>query len=207
MDVSISGYSQNSVQITGLTRDEVDHLIKAFRGLSWFSVEGGRLQTSSRFAPLPDPVRDEEMIPFWRQYSNTQAQGEFFPKVFEDMSPDVVFSPHITIQSLCGYNYTPENYARESTKLLSYGFRQIRSQRGEDGGYWELWYLPGVWCAKGDLKDVVERTAQGLKPSGGFHIRQDDKECFEAAVDFLRRNISFGTLDVSVQRWAMATPD
>jgi hypothetical protein len=202
-----SGRSSNSIEITGLTQEEADQLLSAVRGLSWFKVEEGRLKANPCHLPLPDPIHDEHMLPFWRQFSNIQAQGEFLEKMFEDMSDDVIYMPHFTIQSLCGYNYTQENYAQESEKLLSYGFIQTRSKRGEDGHYWELWYLPGVWCVKGDLKEVVDGITAKAKTWEDPHGKRKDKECFNAVLEFLRRNISFGTLDISIQRLCMVMDD
>ncbi len=202
-----SGLGSNSIQITGLTQEEADKLLNAVRGLSWFTVEEGRLKTSPCNLPLPDPIHDEQMLPFWRQFSNNQIQGELLNKVFEDMSDDVIYMPHFMIQSLCGYDYTPENYMRESEKLVSWGFIQTRSKRGEDGGYWEFWYLPGVWRVKGDLKEVVDGITDKAKTWEDPHGRRKDKECYKAVLNFLSRNVSFGTLDVSVQRFCMVADD
>jgi hypothetical protein len=211
MSISIgtrkSGRDSSSVEITGLTQIEVERLLSAIHSLSWFKVEDGRLVSSPCHLPLPDPVRDEHMLPFWREFQNTHSQGEFFERIFEDMSEDVICSPHFTIQSLCGYNHTPENYAREAEKLLSYGFVQTRSRRAEDGRYWELWYLPGIWCAKGNLKEVVEGITAKARTWEDPHGKRKDKECFKAVLEFLRRNVSFGTLDVSVQRLAAVMDD
>lgn len=202
---SLSG--TNSIEIKGLTIEEMDQLVAAIRGLSWFKVEGGRLKVVPCHLPLPDPVHDEQMLPFWRRLEHHQPQCEFFARVFEDMSDDAIYSPHFIIQHLCGYDYTPENYVREAEKLASYGFTQLRSKRGEDGGYWELWYLPGVWSAKGDLKEVVDGITVKAKtwedPSG----KRKDKECFKAVLEFLRRNASFGTLDVSIQKLCQVIDD
>lgn len=104
-------------------------------------------------------------------------------------------------------NLTPENYVRESEKLTSYGFIQLRSKREEDGGYWEIWYLPGVWCAKGDLKKIVDDITTKAKTWEDPHGRRKDKECFKAVLEFLRRNASFGTLDVSIQRLCQVWED
>ena len=197
----------NSIEIKGLTHEEMGQLLGAIRGLSWFKVEEGRLKASSCHIPLPDPVHDELMLPFWRQFEHHQLQGELLEKLFEEMCGDVIYMPHFTIQHLCGHNYTPENYVREAEKLTSYGFIQLRSKRGEDGGFWELWYLPGVWCAKGDLKAYIDGITAKAKswedPSG----KLKDKECFKAVLEFLRRNTSFGTLDVSVQRLCQVLDD
>ncbi len=201
------GQGSNSIEITGLTQEEADQLLSAIQGLSWFKVEEGRLKTSSCHLPLPDPTQDEQMLPFWRQFSHHQLQSEFLEKVFEEMSDDVIYMPHFTIQSLCGYDYTPENYMKESEKLTSYGFIQMRSRRGEDGGYCELWYLPGVWCAKGELKEVVDGITSKAKTWEDPHGKRKDKECFRAVLEFLRRKASFGTLDVSIQRMCQVWDD
>lgn len=197
----------HSVEISGLTREEKDRLLAAIRGLSWFKVEGGRLETSPCHLPLPDPVHDERMLPFWRQFAPHQLQGEFLERIFEEMSDDVIYEPHFTISSPCGYNYTPENYVREIEKLNSYGFIQMRSRRGDDGFFWEHWYLPGVWCAKGELKEVVDGITSMAKTWEDPHGRRKNKECFKRVLQFLRHNASFGTLDVSVQRLCQVRGD
>lgn len=202
-------YSQgeNSITIANLTESEMNELLAAFRGLSWFGVEDGRLKTSPCHLALPHATEDEEMLPFWRQFSHNQLQNELFEKMFDEVAADVICMPHFTIQSLCGYGYSPENYVRESEKLTNWGFIQLRSRRGEDGSYWEHWHLPGVWFAKGDLKELVDSITIAAStwedPSG----RRKDKECFKAVLEFLRRNASFGTLDVSVQRLCQVYED
>jgi hypothetical protein len=209
--ISIASYQtrsrSNSVTVSDLTQDEAEQLLGAVKGVSWFKVESGRLLTSPVHLPLPDPIHDETMFPFWREFSNTQSQREIVPKIFDEMSGDVIYSPHFTIQSLCGYDYTPDNYTREAEKLVSYGFIQVRSQRNQDGGYWELWYLPGIWCAKGDLKAVVDKITNLGKSWEDSQGRRKEKMCFEAVLDHLRKNISFGTLDVSIQRLCMVMDD
>ena len=117
------------------------------------------------------------------------------------MSEGVIFGAHITIQSLCAHRYSVESYAEESGKLLGYGFIQLRSRRGKDACFWELWYLPGVLFAKGKLKEAIDLISVNTDVN---HLRhRTDKERLKAAVDFLRQNVIFGTLDVSVQRLAM----
>jgi hypothetical protein len=103
-------------------------------------------------------------------------------------------SPSFMISHLCGHYYTKEGYKREADKLESYGFSCMRSRRGENGRFWENWYLPGVWCAKGDL-------AEKLKPI------KDSNEKTQEAIRFLMRNVSFGSMDMTQQRAAMVTPD
>ena len=207
---SQSHYKQDNtreVVISGLTQTEADQLLCALSGMSWFGVKDGRLEVHAKHLPLLDTTHDEKMLPFWREHANTQVQGELIEKVFEEMSDDVLYYPHFTIQSLCGYYYSPENYAYEAQKLLSYGFVQMRSKRAENGKYWEHWYLPGVFFAKGHLKEIVDSVTVAARSWEDPHGRRKDKECFKAVLEFLRCNVSFGSLDVSMQRYAMATPD
>ena len=96
----------------------------------------------------------------------------------------------IIIQSVCGYHYTPERYKTETSKLERYGFECLRSKAGEDGKYWEMWFLPSALCAKNELKAAVD---------GKFM-----KEAVDAAVRFLMNNVLFGTIEASGQRWGMA---
>ena len=201
------GMGIHSIKLKGMTQEEVDQFLCAIREHSWFKIEDGRLRTRPCCVSIPDPAQDEEILPFWPQLSHHQPQDEYFEKVFREMSDDVIYQPHITIQSLCGRNRTPENYVREAEKLKSYGFVQLRSKRGEDGDYWEIWYLPGVWHVKGDLKRVVDNITAKAKTWEDPHGRRKDQECFKAVYEFLRRNASFGVLDVSIKRLYQVSGD
>lgn len=57
----------------------------------------------------------------------------------------------ITIQHVCGYDYSDDFYRENAKKLESYGFICCRSNRGSEGRFWEIWFLPGLWMAEGDL--------------------------------------------------------
>jgi len=100
--------------------------------------------------------------------------------------------PSFVIQHLCGYGYTERRYYDEVRRLTSWGFECLRSRRGANGSFWELWLLPGFWAAKGDLAELVKNL-----PVGSW-IAQT-----EAVVSFLCDRASFGTLDICVQRAAM----
>jgi hypothetical protein len=186
--VHLSGYGNGSVSIAELSPEEVEKMCGVFNaGAYWARVVEGRLVLFPAWKKLPDPIHDEEMLPFWR----TATEGQTFLKLVsfdEDRLKNS--SPSIQIQSLCGYFYTPENYKKNAERLLSYGFEVMRSKRGNDGKYCEIWYLSSLWCAKGDLENAVNR-------------HKSEKDKLEAALEFLRTHVSFGTLDVCVQRLAM----
>lgn len=124
-----------------------------------------------------------------------QIQTEMF-------DPDILQherSWSIYIQSLCGYDYTDEGYQEEAAKLDSYGFIRLRSDIDENRNFIESWYLPGIPFAKGDLRDILMNETESGKEKTGWRL--------ERALEFLRKNVRFGTLDVSVQKLYAPHPD
>lgn len=179
------------IRISGLNRSEFDKLQACVEaGSHWIKGgKNGRLETAPVFKPLPDPIDDDEMLPFWSKPGQTKGTTKLNKIDMERLGG--YSSPSILIQSLCGYEYTPENYKHNARRLESFGFECLRSRRGEDGGYWEIWFLPALWCAEGELKKSLEG-------------KNTERDKFDAALQFLARATRFGTLDVSVQRLAMA---
>lgn len=152
----------------------------------WVTVQDGRLAMVRRREEVPGPVEDEEMFPFWRR----AVPGTKQLQLFDPEIPDHAM-PSIIIQHLCGYGYTPDKYVAEAKRLERYGFDCLRSRRGVDSRYWEVWILSGLWSAKEELKAALGNSSYS------------DKKTLEKAVSFLRRNVAFGTLDVSFQKAAM----
>lgn len=188
--VKIGGYGSGQINISGLTKEDEEKLLGMICGRWWSKGYQGKLLFSSGFEEPPNPVVDEEMAPFWRRPTPNQAalgQMIFDPDGVQDHS-----SPSIYIGSLCGYNYSPDNYRAVATKLEEYGFYCLRSRRGNDGKFWEVWYLPGFWSAQSEFKTVLE----------GVRTRPA-KDQIATATSFLCCNVSFGTLSVVVQRAAM----
>ena len=213
--VRVTGSSSNrggehSLTITG-SEEDIEKLRSAIRGTSWFGIENGNAVTHSRFSPLPDPIEDPEMHPFWSlPTAEEKANLERF--TFEELDPRGIYSASIIIQSLCGYNYSKENYRRQAHLLESYGMIQMRSPRGIDGGYWELWYLPGAYSARGLLRQTLDDAkAEDEKERKGSErdmVKENRRE-LEVMINFFRnfRNAEFGTLDVCIQRLAMVIDD
>ncbi len=198
--VSVSGYNcgdlgSGSITITGLDRDEVEKVRAAVKaGTQWMKVQEGRIEFHAAVKELPEPTEDS-MLPFWRPLREGEGvvQEELLSSA-EEIS-DRHGSPSITIQHLCGYYYTPEKYKLEAARLESWGFECMRSRRGNEGGYWEIWYLPGLWSAKGSLKQAMGEE------------RPSTKNAYKRAMEHIRTKASFGTCDVAVQRLAMGAPD
>lgn len=198
--IGVPSYGPSKLSVDGLIGEESDVLrASLLGGHHWIRRdEGGRLQSVPSFVPLPGPVTDEEMFPFWRKPSEVETiQADLFGFSARTEVSLQHASPSIYISSLCGYHYSAENYKCEADKLTSWGFVCMRSPRDtRNGQYWEVWYLPGVWSAKGQLEESI-----ALSGSKGPVAK------FKQALEFLRCNSSFGSLDVSIQRIAMVMED
>lgn len=132
---------------------------------------------------------------FGSKINCTQIQTEMFdPNILQHER-----SWSIYIQSLCGYDYTDEKYQEEVAKLDSYGFIRLRSGVDENKNFIEIWYLPGIPFAKGDLRDILMGIVERDKEKTNWRL--------ERVLEFLRKNVRFGTLDVSVQKLYAAHPD
>lgn len=187
--------SAGRFEIRGLTQREGELVEGSILGGHHWIRRGsdGRLENVPSYLPLPDPVVDEEMYPFWRKLE----QGEVIqPKLVSSGYLPKGYGASISIQHLCGYYYTKENYRKQAEKLTKFGFVCMRSRRGDDATFWEIWYLPGVWAAKGELEIAINDSKE-----------TDLMKKTEVAVRYLGNHVSFGTLDCSVQRLAMPVPE
>lgn len=201
--VGVTGTGPDYVTISGLKSGKKEIVEAAFNaGTTWVRAEKGKLKIERAFEKLPDPIKDEEMTPFWRAPTKEEkmcANGQLKFFDFEKL-PDYS-SPSIMVKHLCGYNWSQKSYEAEAAKLKSYGFEIMRSQRGKDGKYWETWYLPGLWAAEGDLEVAIEQVK--IKCNG----KLSEKKELNAALEFLRENVVFGALDICIRRLAMCAPD
>lgn len=192
--LSYGGGTENdggSVSITGLSRKEVENLLAMVAGACFVGTKNNHLEVVSKFKDLPGPVDDPVMYPFWRKPKNEEiAQISLFDDfVFEEISEHSC--PAIYISSICGYFYTEAKYKLYVERLESYGFECMRSKRGADAKFWEVWYLPGLWSAKGDLKN---------------HLTQNSKD-ISVALKFIGGRVEFGSLSVSIQKLAQRIPE
>ncbi len=180
--------------LKGLTEDEMEAVDGALNGSKWIRVVEGRLEISDVFEGHPDQIEDETMHPFWMSSLETGGvQLELF-SVGDSFDPKInLRGSSFTISSLCGYNYSPEKYRSNAKRLESYGFVCMRSKRDEGSGqFWEHWHLGDLFFAKGKLKKCVDK-----RKNANQRIKA------KIAVDFIRRNVEFGSMDISVQRLAM----
>jgi hypothetical protein len=185
--IKIPCHGNGEATVKGLTKEEFEKFMAAVTaGAYYIRVVEGRLEAVPIWEELPKPTTDEAMLPFWRQATKIEmGQKELFDEFF--FGQQSTQTPSITIKHLCGYSYSPENYKFYAELLESYGFDCLRSRRGLDGKYWETWYLPDLFFAKGPLGDRLKQ------------IDDNDKK-LTVALEFLRLKVVFGVLDVSQQR-------
>ncbi len=193
------GYGE-MVTVSGMTKNEVEQLRDFPTGHFWIRAdEDGRLVFSPTFRTPPAPIFDEQTQPHWPRITEQNRAVQIDLISMEASQPHD--SPSITIRGLCAYQYTPANYQEQAGLLESYGFECLRSRRGRDGRYIEIWYLPGLWAAEGDLalsicegEDVKDRL-------------KDSKEKLDRAIRFLCHHTRFGSLDACIQRACTPIPE
>lgn len=187
-------HGPSEFHVNNLAEGEIDKVRGAFRGTQWITIQEGRIVARSVHEALPSAT-DDDMLPFWRPTKAPKEPVATKQILFDKKAS--FFGASIIIQHLCGYYYTPERYRKDAAFLENCGFESLRSKRGAEGQYWELWFLPALWSAKGELKTEIEKVPKG----------SDDEDRIEAAMNFIWRRAPFGTADVTVQRRAMCTPD
>ncbi len=187
------------ITFSGIPKDKTDHMQGVTTGQYWMSVIGGQITFVSAREALPEPAADEDMLPFWRPLrASGCVQLEMKELVFEPEARNE--SPSFMVKHLCGYNYTPEAFRQNVARLTSYGFECMRSRRGDDGKFWETWYLPGAWAATGELRTAIDQHMKRVDITDySLRTREETK----ALIEFVRNRVLFGSLDVCHQRLAM----
>nr|MBA3551034.1 hypothetical protein [Patescibacteria group bacterium] len=146
-NIRITSHGAGGINLEGFSQDSQEKAEAALRaGANWIRVVQGKLKAIPVYQELPDPMTDEELLPFWRKRSDTgNMPDSLFDTLTELNEVPEHSSASLSVQSLCGYFYTDERYKQEAAKLCSYGFECLRSRRDKDARFWEIWYLPGLW--------------------------------------------------------------
>lgn len=186
--VRVRQYGNGEVRIVGLMKDEIEALLGMVAGANWIRAEDGRLVIESALEPAPPPQEDPPIAAWWPKDHPQFAQLEMFAPDFRAGK-----GGGIIIEHLCGYGWSREGYEKESQKLTDWGFECLRSKRGPDGRFWEMWFLSNPICAKGDLLETVQWVPLEKRT--------------EAAIQFLCHNARFGSLSIATQRAAMTMDD
>lgn len=192
-EVSSSSRGQtHTIEIEG-TADEIDLIRGMLNGQHWLlgeSGDGDQRYMHVHQARIAPPLPEEDP-PIPTLFTLLDPKD---PRIVDDIpqQPMGLSLPAILIQHLCGYSRSPENYTYQAITLRQAGFECLRSRRGLDGRFWEVWMLPYLESAQGELRDVLQDLPRAAPT--------EDK--VRRAVSWLCANVSFGTLDVTVQRAA-----
>lgn len=189
--IRVSSYGAGNFQMSGASTIDIDRLQGMAAGSQWCRVDGGRIVASSALVEPPSPVVDPMILSGWQTSNGKLSRPENVRIENFLASPGEWFSPKIIIQHLCGYGYTAARYRQLAQLLEDFGFDCCRSRRGVSGQYWELWLLPYLEAAKGELLAAIGERSIPVQRRVDF------------AVDFLCKRVAFGTLDVCYQQAAM----
>lgn len=95
----------------------------------------------------PAKLEDHDINPYFKKGTIRRLTKGLLKK--DDTSSDQSCS--FFVQHLGGYG---DYYSKNISQMENAGFECLRSRRGKDGKYWEIWYLPGLWAGKGPLEKV-----------------------------------------------------
>ena len=198
------GEAEGHIRIEGLRPEEIECLQGMVNGHLWCAVDDttGRLMPHNRRHPLPAPVDDPMIDPHWMQPLHKEQPASQM-QLFKYQPLHDWEHPAIIITGLCPYRWTEEGYRFNAEKLESFGFDCMRSRRGNDGKFWEHWYLCSTVCAEGDLKAAFEIARRKRGENNLANWKAD----LQTAIEFLRHNVAFGSLEVCSQRLAAVPGD
>lgn len=182
------------VEIGNLTESEYEVVQGLVNGTQYIRFVDGRLWSYDVNESLPTPQQDPIMFPHWRDPGGEPIRLSGPTSGWH--SPSLILS-HLL---------SPDP-RRDMELLESYGFDCMRSRRSRCGGYWEQWVLHGTWSATGELKKVLtDWNALAETKQLGVEVRWRQEA--ELACRFIvDQRIRFGTLDISIQRWALSNPE
>lgn len=177
------------IAITGLTPREFEMFEGFLHGTQRIELNReGRLKSLPVYAEAPGPMRDPLLVDFWPLNPPPYQLKIWKYDEIHDYSFPSLIMQHVGAMG--------DDYRNQASTAISFGFQPLRSPRGLDGRYWEIWYLPFFEAAKGELAEHI-KTLKGKPVS----------EQVTSVVQFLCRNVRFGTLNVDVQRAALVIED
>ncbi len=204
------------------TAEEMENLNAMALGACWLRQTDAGLERIEHYKPVPSPI-DDPMIPpkFDRprvkfkcpplgtatpadidkaQQAANEAHRQYVKAPFnvrEDIEPSEGW--HFPSFIVRGVGAGGGGYGPAAQRLIDAGFECMRSRRGRDGHYWELWFLPSSTFARGTLKEAI-----GKLKSEQPKLWLD--EC-RVVIDWLISNVDFGSAEVVVQRAALSYDD
>lgn len=182
-----------SITVANLTRAELEAMESFLCGCSYLRVVDGRLSAYHVYEPLPDAESDPIVGPHWeggtvREFGGVPA-GEGW------------HLPGITIEALGAGSLGNSERKRSQEMVIDCGFECLRSRRDGSGRLSELWVLSSLTFARGRLAAHLETWRGKGKP----HWHRDVEEACRFIAQDLR--VRFGSMDITIQRWALCNSD
>ena len=175
------------------TKEEIDIIRAMLVGKHWVSVRGEKVETVDVFKALPPPEDDPMIPPKW-QTEFGSLPDRFAPDLQDQIPEESRGGTWTSASFYMSHLIYPK---RDIPKVQDWGFECLRSRRGDDGKFWEVWYLPGMWAAKGEMKKHLETLPKDM----AWEKRT------ETTCHWIAQRVIFGSLNVVVQRMALANPD
>ena len=177
--ITIRGEKEDIVRLAGALQ----------YGMKWIRMRpDGEIETSDVYTTPPVPIADPGMRNIWQLDplpEGASVQMKLFYDDPEMQEPKRDWSKKhrsIYLQSIQGYD-GQDAYVSRAKRLAEAGFVCLRSCRGDDGKYWEIWYLSGPCCGRGPLKDM--KTADEIK-------------------EWVLNTIGPGTVTLSGEHWGLS---
>ena len=156
-EITINGEKDAVVQLAGALQ----------YGVKWIRMlASGEIETSDVYMRPPAPTDDPQMQNIWQFDPLPKDIPVQLTLRYDDpemRDPKNEWSKHnreIFLQSIQGYA-GQEAYIARAKRLAEAGFTCLRSRRGDDGKYWEMWYLPYPCGGRGPIKDM--KTSDEIK--------------------------------------------
>ena len=197
------GGSEGTFTLTGLSKPEVEAMQGAILGANWIRVHEGRMAIAHAYEQSPPPAKDPDIGPFWPRpdackYTRKDHKVQMFDHADPGFSEAALIVKHIG----AGCPRTDEDaYDRNARLLESWGFECLRSRRGSDGKFWEVWYLPSLFFAEGDL------GARLANVKGKYGSPTYQKDRLDAAMRVVEQHVNFDQMDASNQRYGLRYGD
>jgi hypothetical protein len=189
---AFSSHTEPNINLEG-TKEEIDIIRAMLLGKHWVSKQGDKITTVDLYKALPSPEDDPMIPPKW-QTEFGSLPDRFAPELQEQIPEREKGGSYKSYSFYLKFLLHPK---RDIPIIQDWGFECMRSRRGEDGKFWEVWYLPGDWASKGTLKKFVDMLPKD----------SDWEKRTELICHWIAKNVTFGSLDVVVQRMALANPD
>lgn len=180
-----------NVALMGLTPEEHIGFRGVLNGHHWVRVVDGRMEFKLTRNPVPEPMPDDNLLPFWR--TSPPFSSKTLKTTALNPGEHSAF-PAFYLQDLCPYDHDRDQYPEQAAKLESYGFECLRSRRDSEGLFREVWILPGAYAARGDLQAAIAGKTLGENQS-------------EAIRSYIMTHVRFGTIENTAHRWGVGPPE